>query len=340
MEERADVVVVGGGVMGLAAAWALQRAGREALVLEQFPVGHTRGPSHGAGRIFRLAYDEPEWVRLAQEALGLWRELERESGEALLELTGLVDMPLDPGLLVATLAACDAEYELLDPGEIEHRFGLATKCCKVVFQPEAGIVRADRALLAFRAGARVREETRVRALVPQEGGVRVETDDGAIEASVVVVAAGAWAKPLLAEAGIDLPVVPTRETVAYFELADQRLVPSVIDYRNREAYALTAGPGLVKVGVHRSGPPTDPDDPGAPDEAIVRFAADWVSRTFRLARPEPVSVETCLYTSTADTRFVLERHGPVVVCSACSGHGFKFAPAVGRHIAELVTAAA
>jgi len=171
--------------------------------------------------------------------------------------------------------------------------------------------------------------------VPHEDSVLVETDDGAIEASVAVVAAGAWAKPLLAEAGIDLPVVPTRETVAYFELTDHRPVPSVIDYRNREAYALTAGPGLVKVGVHRSGPPTDPDGPGVPDESIARFAADWAARTFRLARPEPVSVETCLYTSTADTRFVLERQGPVVVCSACSGHGFKFAPAVGARVAGL-----
>src|SRR5205809_4191911 len=87
MAERADVVVVGGGVMGLAAAWALRRAGREVLVLEQFRIGHTHGSSHGAGRIFRLAYDEPEWVRLAQEALPLWRELEAESGGTLLELT-------------------------------------------------------------------------------------------------------------------------------------------------------------------------------------------------------------------------------------------------------------
>jgi monomeric sarcosine oxidase len=340
MAERADVVVIGGGVMGLASAWAVARAGREVLVLEQFRVGHTGGSSHGAGRIFRLAYEEPEWVRLAQEALGLWRELEGESGEALLELTGLLDVPIDPSTLVATLGACGAAYELLDAAEVEHRFGLATTCCKVVFQPEAGVVRADRALLAFGAGANVREGTRVRALAPREGGVRVETDDGAIEAAVAVVAAGAWAKPLLAEVGIDLQVVPTRETVAYFQLVDERPVPSVIDYRSRVAYSLGAGAGLVKVGVHRSGPPTAPDDPGTRDEEIVSFAADWAASTFRLARPGPVSVETCLYTNTADTRFVLERHGPIVVCSACSGHGFKFAPAVGRRVAELVTAGA
>jgi monomeric sarcosine oxidase len=333
--ERVQAVVVGGGVMGLATAWALARAGHEPLVLEQFRVGHAHGSSHGATRIFRLAYEEPEWVRLAQEALGLWRELERESGETLLELTGLVDISLDPAALASTLDACGAAHELLDTAELERRFGLATKCCKAVFQAEAGIVRSDRALRAFGAGAQVREETAVRALVPSENSVRIETDGGTIEAEVAVVAAGAWAKPLLAAAGIDLLVVPTRETVAYFELAGERELPSVIDWTNREAYALTAAPGLVKAGVHRSGPPTDPDEPGVPDEAIVRYTAAWAADILPLARPEPVSVETCLYTNTTDHRFVLERHGPIVVCSACSGHGFKFAPAIGVRVAEL-----
>jgi sarcosine oxidase len=184
---------------------------------------------------------------------------------------------------------------------------------------------------------RVREGARVRALRAHEDGVRVETDGGTIDAALAVVAAGAWSRPLLAPAGIELPVVPTRETVAYFRLADERVVPSVIDYGQRETYALTAGPGLVKVGVHRSGPPTDPDGPGTPDEEIVRLAVDWAAATFPLARPQPISVETCLYTNTADTRFVLARHGPIVVCSACSGHGFKFAPAVGKRVAELAT---
>jgi sarcosine oxidase len=321
--------------MGLATAWALRRAGREPLVLEQFSVGHTRGSSHGATRIFRLAYDEPEWVRLAQEALRLWRELETESGGTLLELTGLVDLPLDLDRLTATLDATGTEHEVLTAEEVELRFGLVTDCYKAVWQPDAGVVRADRAVRAFGAGLAVREGTRVRALVPGTGGIRVETDRGPFEAETVVVAAGAWARPLLAGAGIDLPVVPTRETVSYYRLADERAVPSVIDYASRETYALTSGPGLVKVGVHRTGPAVDPDESGGPDDAIVRFAADWAARTFPLAAPEPVAVETCLYTNTADAGFVLERHGPIVVCSACSGHGFKFAPAVGERAAAL-----
>jgi sarcosine oxidase len=273
---------------------------------------------------------------LAQEALPLWRELEAESGEQLLALTGLVDMPLDSDRLTATLDATGTAYEVLTAEELEHRSGLATTCCKAVFQPDAGVVLADRAVQAWRSGLVVREATRVLELLSRDGGVRVETDRGPIDASVAVVCAGAWARPLLAGAGIDLPVVPTRETVAYFRLADERPVPSVIDYGHRETYALGAGPGVLKVGVHRTGPQTDPDEPGTPDAAIVALAADWAARTFQLASPEPVSVETCLYTNTADASFVLERHGPIVVCSACSGHGFKFAPAVGARIASMV----
>ena len=316
-------VVVGAGVMGLASARALARAGREPVVLEQFHVGHTHGSSHGATRIFRLAYVEPEWVRLAQEALPLWRDLEAESGEKLLELTGLVDMPVDSGRLTATLDATGTAYELLTAAELQQRFGLATTCDKVVFQADAGVVLADRAVQAFRSRL----------------DVRVETEQGSIDTSVAVVATGAWARALLAAVSVDLSVVPTRETVSYFRLADDRPVPSVIDYEHRETYALTAGPGVLKVGVHRSGPTTDPDDAGASDGAIVRFASEWAARTFELAQSEPLSVETCLYTNTADASFVLERRGPIVVCSACSGHGFKFAPAVGRRVAELVNAA-
>jgi sarcosine oxidase len=332
--ERVDAVVVGGGVMGLASAHALRGLGREVVVLEQFRRGHKRGSSHGATRIFRLAYDDPGWVRLAQESLSLWRDLEAESGERLLELDGLLDLTDDPAPIVAALEACGTAYELLDPAETRRRFDLATQCCKVVLQPEAGVVRADRASVAFGRGLEVREETRVRALDPGDGGVRVETERGAIEANVAVVAAGGWAKELLAGAGIDLPVVATRETVAYFELATERPPPSVIDYRDGETYALNAL-GRLKVGLHRSGPPTDPDDEGEADEDIVRRATEWAQVAFRLARPEPVAVETCIYTSTPDADFVLERHGPIVVCSACSGHGFKFAPAVGRRAAEL-----
>src|ERR687885_2261010 len=124
MARDAEVVVVGGGVAGLATAWALARAGREVVVLEQFGVGHAGGSSHGHARIFRLVYDDPHYVRLAQRALPLWREVERETGRQVLRTTGSVD--LGPGLEErrAVLEACGVEFEVLAAAELVARHPL------------------------------------------------------------------------------------------------------------------------------------------------------------------------------------------------------------------------
>src|SRR5262249_22662437 len=177
----------------------------------QFGVGHRHGWSHGATRIFRLAYVEPDWVRLAQEALPLWRELEAESAETLLELNGLVDLPVDADRLAATLEETSTAFDVLTAEDVRSRFDLVTAWSRAVWQPDAGVVFADRALRAFRGRVEVREESCVRSLTPGVQDVRIETDAGTIDARSVVVAAGAWARPLLSGAGIDLPAVATRE---------------------------------------------------------------------------------------------------------------------------------
>src|SRR5262245_57925666 len=108
-----DVVVVGAGAMGSAAAWWLERQGRDVVLLEQFEAGHRRGSSHGGSRIFRFAYAEVSYVKLAQEALPLWRELEADAGETLLELTGAVDHgdPTTVRAVAEAFDACDVDYE-------------------------------------------------------------------------------------------------------------------------------------------------------------------------------------------------------------------------------------
>src|SRR5215475_5039797 len=141
--------------MGLATGWALKRRGVEGVVYEQFRIGHDRGSSHGRSRIFRLAYAEPEYVRLAQEALTLWRELEAESDEVLLELPGLVE-------IVHTLEESGVAWEGLDRGEAERRYPIhVPEGSFVVVQQEGGIVRADLALSAFARSLDVRVDTRV-----------------------------------------------------------------------------------------------------------------------------------------------------------------------------------
>lgn len=341
-ERNVDVAVVGAGLVGLATARALRRAGVDAIVLEQFDAAHTRGSSHGASRIFRLSYPVVEWVALARESLGRWRELERESGLELVVTTGSLDVGSHAEAHAAVFGAAGVECELLDGAACERRFGVRVpRGTPVLHQADGGIVRADRALAALRAGAVVRERTRVEALERDGSGVDVVTPDGRLRARAVVVAAGAWAPPLLAAAGIVLDAVPTLETVAYFAHPAPDRLPPVIDDAHPDwapglaSYALPDPGRGIKAGVHHAGPPADPDAAGAPDERVAAWASDWVAERYPAAAAEPCAVETCLYTTTPDERFVLERHGPVVVGSACSGHGFKFGPAVGERLAAL-----
>lgn len=322
-----EVAVVGAGVNGLAAAWALRRRGVDVTVYEQFELGHTRGSSHGRTRIFRLAYPETKWVRLAQDALRGWRELEAESGETLLHLNGLLELYRE-GVVSSqqALEECDAACELLTHEDAAARFGVSpAPDAFVLLQPDAGVVYSDRALRAFARGLRIEEGHRIDSL-----------ED--VDAEVVVVCAGPWARRLLAPLGIDLPVVETRETVAYFRLEGE--IPSVVAEvveRGHGFYSLADPIHGLKVGSHMRGKQADPDVVEGADADLVREIADWTAERFPHADPEPLGAESCFYTTTDDERFLLERHGRYVVGSACSGHGFKFAPAVGELLADLAT---
>jgi len=319
-----DVAIVGAGVMGLATAHALTRAGRDVVVYEQFEPEHTRGSSHGRSRIFRLAYAEPEWVLLAQEALSGWRALEAESKQQLLELHGLLEIVTTlRESSAAALEACGVAWEQVDRNEALRRFRLRLGSESFgVFQPEAGIVRADRALAAFARGVDVRYGTRVSSLE-------------ALDAACVVVTAGAWINDLIRP---PLPVRVTRETVCYFRPADPQPMPAFVSLDGRESiffYALADPVHGIKAAAHHSGAAANPSERGEPDPALVEAISGWVAEHVALADPRPVETQTCLYTTTVDERFILERRGRVVIGSACSGHGFKFAPAIGARLAAL-----
>jgi sarcosine oxidase len=358
MARDADIVVVGAGIAGVAAARTLAQSGRGVLVLEQFAPGHDRGSSHGASRIFRLSYPDAHYVRLAQGALAGWRELEGACGETLIVRSGVLDLGQVATDNAKALAACGVRYELLTGDEVARRWPLGADPDEpALFQPDGGTILADRAyavlLAAARdAGAEILEGTRAHGIELGRATVRVATSRDEIVARAVVVAAGAWSPGLLTPLGIELPVVPTRETVTYFEHPQALELPAVIDDAVPDArahglrrpglinYALAA-PGVgLKAGLHHAGPPADPDDPGEADDAVVRWVSSWVARRYPAAGVSPIRAETCLYTNTADESFVLERQGRVVIASACSGHGFKFAPALGRTIAALACDAA
>lgn len=339
---NADIVIIGGGVVGAATARALTSSGRTVVLLERFSFGHDNGSSHGRSRIFRLSYREPAFVEMARRAVSLWRRLEKDSGETLLTTMGGLDVGEGIESNATALQESGVDYELTDGKAISERFhSLELDPDEpVLYQPDAGVVAAERSVSAFAAlavagGVEIREGETATALEPSDDRVKVRTEHGLFEAELAVVAAGAWSKPLLATAGIDLPVRVTRETVAYFELLGEA-PPPIVDWGEPAIYSLTSPGQGVKVAQHVAGPEVDPDSEKIPSTRSVEAVASWVRRRFPTATGTPHLVETCLYTNTSDEHFIVERHGPIVVGSACSGHGFKFAPVTGERLANLV----
>lgn len=336
------MAVVGAGVMGAATARALARGGHDVTVFEQFEAGHGRGSSHGATRVFRFSYPDPAYVAMAIESLELWRELERDAGEDLLRTTGGLDAGKALDDHVAALGACGAECEVLERAEAEARFPwLRPGDGPLLFQSDGGVSAAEASWRAFlrlaaERGAVVREGTRVTAVRQRPSGVAVETSGGEVEADVAIVTAGGWVRKLVEPLGIDVPTRPTRETVAFFRFDEPRLT-TLVEWGDPSVYALPSGDGVLKAGEHQAGETTDPDEEGRVDEESVARLSEWVARRFPEADPRPHHAETCIYTNTSDDRFVLERHGDVVVGSPCSGHGFKFAPLIGKRLAGLAT---
>ncbi|MDQ5814881.1 MAG: N-methyl-L-tryptophan oxidase [Actinomycetota bacterium] len=335
------MAVVGAGVMGAATARALVRSGVSVALLERFRIGHKRGSSHGRSRIFRLSYPDEMYVRMAQEALESWRALEHDSGEQLMVTTGGLDLGRRIEDNASALAACSAAFDMVDPAEARNRFPLLSlpEGSTPLFQPDSGIVNADAtvsacARLAARAGATVVEEARVLHLKPEGDRVHVQTEGSGVIANVVVVTAGAWAKTLLEDVGVHLPVRPTRETIAYFDL-DGPLTPTLVEWGDPSIYSLPSPGQGIKVGQHIAGPLTNPDEAGRVDQESVETISRWVTERYPTAAPRPHHAETCIYTNTEDEHFILERHGQIIVGSPCSGHGFKFAPLIGERLAAL-----
>lgn len=337
-----NVFVVGAGIMGGATANALAQRGHQVTLWEQFTVGHTRGSSHGRSRIFRLSYPDAVHVGMAQESLGLWRRLEADNGTEIVTTTGGLDTGKRLDDHVAALETHGVDYELMSAAEIRARwpFLALPDDQTALFQPDAGIIAADRALKTFvdaarSRGAEVREGSRVVGLRTRQDGVEVQADDTTVDCDVLVVTAGGWAPKLLATDGIDLPVRPTRETVAYFRMEESP--PTLVDWGDPSVYALPSPGQGIKVGEHIAGPTTDPDDEGEVNASSIERLRSWVAERYPTAEARPHHAETCIYTNTADEHFILERHERVVVGSPCSGHGFKFAPLIGERLADLAT---
>jgi sarcosine oxidase len=353
-------LVVGAGVNGLATAWQLARRGvpRVALV-ERFRPGHDRGSSHGFSRITRSSYGDPLWVRLAQAAHAEeWPRLERESGETLLHpVPGLFFGPPEGPFeqWAAAIGAVGADVERLDLREARRRFPLFRfpGAAGVLQDRTAAVIAADATIRALARrcvveGVHVLENTRVLDVDWGASPFALATDRGELLAERLVIAAGPWTRALVPALAPRLTV--RRQSVGFFRLeADAAAVrpgpfPVWVHLgpgENGVRYGLPEfGRAGVKAGLHEvAGENHDPDERPGPDEPTLERVRAFVDELFAVRVLERLHAETCLYTSTASEDFVIAEvpgaSGAVVV-SACSGHGFKFAPLVGRLAAELL----
>ena len=352
---RRRCAVVGAGLLGLAAARSMARRGWDTVVFEAADApGHDRSGSKGDARIFRLGYPDRVYVEMALLARALWRDLETATGAHLLHVTGQLTFGSEVQAIARTLRASGVATESLSPKEAARRFPCIDAAGPVLFEPDSGVMDADRCLLALRATAaghfRLCGGAEVVALeddlhadqvtVVLSGGAPAERAD------VVVNCAGPRTLALL---GVPAGPGPSLPQVAYFARRDatEPLPPVFIEWGPDMVYGLPVpaaggGPhaGLYKVSHHTPGPPFDPADPdSAPfredDPALLARLSDAARRLLPGLDPAPVATERCVYDSTADGDFVLDRVGRVVNGCGTSGHGFKFGPLLGELLADL-----
>ncbi len=354
MTARADLIVVGAGLAGAAAARSAAARGASVVVLEQFAPGHKHGSSHGSARIFRRAYPDPLYVRLTGQAGNAWRALEAAAGETLLSMTGEIDFGAvrEPAGLHAVLTGCGVPAELLPAQEASRRWPQFdfTGTGPVLFHQNAGVLDPDLAIaallrLATSHGADVRFGTRVTGLAAGGDGAVVAAGEESFTAPAVVVAAGAWIAPLLDGLVRLPPLTVTKQAVFHFGPAAEPARPPwpvfIAAHETDFCYGLPGGrdgevPGAIKVGEHHPGTVTTAAGRDFHvDEAGRARVAGFARRRLPGLDPVPRNEATCLYTWTANEDFILDRQGPFVVASPCSGHGAKFAPLLGEVIADL-----
>lgn len=350
-EYDVDVVVIGAGLAGSATAWALAKRGIDAHVLESHELGHKAGSSHGSSRIFRRAYPQAEYVSLTGRAEKLWQELGVEYGEPLLRRTGGIDHGPDRGLEQIEKAFNELQVpcEVLTADDAQARWPGMHFEGPVLFTPQSGVIDANASVQALLAGAQTRnvklsEKSPVERLEQSGNAVLVYTGGKAIRARRVVVAAGGWVPDLLpAEIATRLPnITVTQQQVFHFARRQPEIDwPVLIHKDGDEIYALPSGSDggdapAFKIGEHERGDVTTAAgrdyvvDAGS-RERMLSYVRRWLPGLV----DEVVAEITCLYTTTDDRDFVMDRVGGIVVASPCSGHGAKFTPVLGELLADL-----
>ena len=354
-----DFAVVGLGALGSAACMELALRGHRVVGLERFPLGHSRGASHDSSRILRHSYHTPAYVRMTHQAYADWARLERASGTHLVTRVGGLDLfppdaAISPVDYVESLAEVAVPFALLDPAEVAGRWPQfrLPEGTLALHQEDAAIVPAARGTATMQQqarahGAQLRAECPVTGMRETGSGVELSTPGGVVAARGVVVCADAWTNQVLAPLGVSVPLEVTLEQVTYFRPGDVSRFrpgrhPLWIWMDDPSFYGFPSyGEPTVKAAEDCGGPAVDPDDrTTGTDRVMQQRLADHVERILPRSGP-PVRSLRCQYTLTPDRDFVISAvpGHPAVTVGLGAAHGFKFAPTLGRVLADVATGA-
>jgi sarcosine oxidase len=349
-----DTVVVGAGVFGLATALELAKRGQRVAIIDRFGSGHDVTSSTGASRSIRIAYDHPFYAQLALQAIAAWRELEQTSGRHILHLTGQVD--IGPATKLAALAsqvqAAGCPIEKLDAAGFRRHFPeMALRDGEgALFHAQAGTVMAEEGMRAMneaaaRLGVAMFAPEAVTAIARRGDGVRVTTGQRAFDAARAIVAAGPWTGKLMTSLGIDLPLGPAIAQVTFLDAPDLVDRPGFAEWQTYGDGGLYGHPvpGIgYKIAFDAGAEGWDGDVTAwTPDCDEERRLLAWFATRFPGYPAKVARTQRHPWTMTPDVDFIVDAVGGewgdrLILACGCSGHAFKFGPALGPLVADVV----
>ena len=358
MKAPFDVIVIGLGGMGSAAVYQLARRGKRVLGLERHTPAHDRGSSHGQSRIIRQAYlEHPDYVPLLLRAYELWKQIEQDTAQELMTLTGglMLGLPNSPTVVGSIRSAQEhgLAYEILDAAEINRRFPPIQPSADTIalYEKKAGFVRPEASVSAHlqqaaQLGATLHFEEPVQRWEAKGDRVEVTTSQGTYEADRVVISPGAWAPELL---GLDLPLTVERQVMYWFEpiggiepFLSDRFPIYIWEVEGGEQFYGFPAQGTqegVKVAFFYRGVPCNPETVDRHVSATdIEYMRSYIAKHIPALNSRCLNAITCLYTTAPDHHFIVgfhPEHPQVVLASPCSGHGYKFASVIGEILADL-----
>jgi len=350
------VIVVGGGIMGLCAAWALCRAGHEPVLYEQGPIPNPLASSCDEHRLTRFTYGAMTgYARMVHEAHAAWERLWADLGRSHFRPTGtLVVARAEDGWVAASLRCLEAmalPAETWSPAALAERlpFLRFEHARFALFTPTGGVLFAERILEDLgrwltEQGVAVHAQTRITGIDVDRAAVRTE-DGRSDRGDALVIAAGPWSPDLVP--ALRGRVTPSRQVALYLEppaeaLPAWRAAPMVLDQIEAARGGFYAVPPVdgtrLKVGDHGFSLRGHPDlERAATDADRVQPLTAARGRLVDFERYRAIEAKTCFYSIAEGERFIVEPRGRAWALAGFSGHGFKFGAVIGEAIAEALS---